>query len=158
MGLVFCFASAVSFSLLACVSKVAERKKCDASALVASLLGWAAILMLLRSASLQPRTLLPMRAAAIAIIFGICGAVAYFAFQTSIEMGKVTVGWLMMNLSAAVPAVVSIWMYHEKLTALKMLAFALAIASVLFLFWGQKVEQRQSKEQKENVGDRCGSC
>ncbi|MGH2639648.1 MAG: EamA family transporter [Rhabdochlamydiaceae bacterium] len=146
MGLLFCFASAVSFGLLACVSKVAERRKCDASALVASLLGWATLLMLLRSVTLQSKTHLPLKAVPIAIVFGICGAVAYFAFQSSIEVGKVTVGWLMMNLSAGVPAVVSIWMYNEKLTALKVLAFSLAIISVLLLFWGQKMEQRQVKE------------
>lgn len=148
MGLLFCFASAASFGLLACVSKVAERKKCDASALVASLLAWATLLMFLRSAALQYKSHLPLKAISIAIIFGICGAVAYFAFQRSIEIGKITVGWLMMNLSAGVPAVVSIWLYNEKLTPLKLLAFALALLSVLLLFWDQKVEQRQAKEQK----------
>jgi EamA domain-containing membrane protein RarD len=56
-------------------------------------------------------------------------------------MGKVTVGWLMMNLSAGVPVVVSIWMYHEQLTPLKVIAFVLAIVSVFFLFWGQVAEK-----------------
>jgi drug/metabolite transporter (DMT)-like permease len=133
---------------LACVSKVAERKKCDASGLVASLLGWATILMLLRSVGFHSKAALPVRAAVIAIIFGICGAVAYLAFQRSIEIGKITVGWLMMNLSAGVPAIVSIWMYHEKLTALKFVAFALASASILLLFWGQKIEQRDATGQE----------
>ncbi|MGH9328613.1 MAG: EamA family transporter [Terriglobia bacterium] len=151
MGLLFCFASAVSFGLLGCVSKLAERKKCNAAALVISLLAWATLLMFLRSASLQSKSHLPGKAIAIAIVFGICGAVAYFAFQMSIEIGKVTVGWLMMNLSAGVPAVVSIWMYNEKLTPLKMIAFALALLAVFLLFWGQKVEQRQAKEQKKVI-------
>lgn len=149
MGLLFCFASAVSFGLLACVSKIAERKKCDASALVVSLLGWATLLMLLKSVTLHSKTHLPAKAVPIAIVFGICGAVAYFAFQISIEIGKVTVGWLMMNLSAGVPAVVSIWVYHEKLTGLKVLAFSLAIVAVLLLFWGQTVEQRQGKANEQ---------
>jgi len=149
MGLLFCFASAVSFGLLACVSKMAERKNCDASALVISLLGWATLLMLLRSTTVQSKFHLPLKAVIVAIILGICGAVAYFAFQRSIEIGKVTVGWLMMNLSAGVPAVVSIWMYKEKLTALKLVAFSLALVAVFLLFWGQKVEQRQAKEHKK---------
>jgi drug/metabolite transporter (DMT)-like permease len=148
MGIFFCFASAVSFGLLACVSRVAERKKCDASALVASLLAWATLLMLLRSVSLRPGIHLPLKAVTIAIVFGICGAVAYSAFQMSIEIGKVTVGWLMMNLSAGVPAIVSIWMYHERLTTLKMIAFSLAFLSVFLLFWGQKAEQGQAKKQR----------
>lgn len=151
MGLLLCFASAVSFGLLACVSKIAEQRKCDASALVVSLLGWATLLMLLRSATLQPKAHLPLKTIPIAIVFGICGAVAYFAFQVSIKIGKITVGWLMMNLSAGVPAVVSIRIYSEKLTALKMIAFFLAIVSVLLLFLGQKMDQ-QAREIKQNRG------
>lgn len=148
MGLLFCFVAALSFGLLACVSKLAERKKCDAQALVTSLLAWAALLMLFRSLTLQSKPHLSLKAIAAAIIFGICGAVAYFAFQKSIELGKVTVGWLMMNLSAGVPAAVSIWIYDERLTALKLLAFSLAFVAILLLFWGRMAELRQEKGQK----------
>ena len=96
----------------------------------------------------------------IAVIFGICAAVASLAFQVSISIGKVTVGWLMMNLSAGVPVVVSIWMYHEKLTPLKVVAFGLVVVSIFFLSYGQVMEKRAI------VGDRrerrmslpCGSC
>jgi hypothetical protein len=59
----------------------------------------------------------------------------------SIGIGKVTVGWLMMNLSAGVPALVSIWKYHEKLTPLKVGAFALVVVSICFLSYGQVVEK-----------------
>jgi drug/metabolite transporter (DMT)-like permease len=146
MGLLFCFAGAISFGLLACVSKVAEREKCDASALVISLTGWAMLLMLIRSFTLRTETHLPLKAVLAAVIFGVCGAVAYFAFQRSIEIGKMTVGWLMMNLSAGVPAIVSIWMYGERVTPLKAVAFLLALVAVLLLFWGRAAEQR--KEQR----------
>jgi multidrug transporter EmrE-like cation transporter len=64
------------------------------------------------------------------------------AFQVSISIGKVTVGWLMMNISAGVPVVVSIWMYHEKLTILKVVAFGLVLVSIFFLSWGQVIEKR----------------
>jgi drug/metabolite transporter (DMT)-like permease len=146
MGLLFCFVGAVSFGLLACVSKVAERERCNASALVSSLLAWATLLMLVRSLTLHSKSHLPLKAIVIAIVFGICGAVAYFAFQRSIEIGKMTVGWLMMNLSAGVPAVVSIWMYGERVTALKVFAFSLALVAVLLLFLGRIAEQRPKKE------------
>ena len=49
-------------------------------------------------------------------------------------------GWLIMNLSSVVPAAVSIWVYKEKLTPLKIVAFALGLASVLCSFWAQKTE------------------
>ena len=143
MGLLFCFLGAVAFGLLACVSKVAEQRGCAASGLVVSVFGWATVVMLLRTAALHSGFQMPAKAGAIAVACGICAAVAYLAFQTSIKMGKVTVGWLMMNLSSGVPAAVSIWIYKERLSPIKIIAFALGLASVLCLFWGQKSEGRE---------------
>jgi len=87
---------------------------------------------------------MPFKVVLVAVAFGIGAAVAYLAFQTSIKIGKVTVGWLMMNLSSVVPAAVSIWVYKEKLTPLKIVAFALGLGSVLCLFWAQKTEPRET--------------
>ena len=145
MGLLFCFLGALAFGLLACVSKVAEQRRCVASALVVSLFGWATLATLLRAASLHSGLRMPFKVAPVAVTFGICAAVAYFAFQTSIKIGKVTVGWLMMNLSSGVPAAVSVWVYKEKLTPTKVVAFAFGLLSVLCLFWGRKVEAREAE-------------
>lgn len=142
MGLLFCFLGALSFGLLACVSKLAERRNSNASGLVVSAFGWATLIMLIRTASLTSNGGVPPKIIVAAVGFGVCAAVAYLAFQTSIGIGKVTVAWLMMNLSAGVPAIVSIWKYKEKLTTLKLAAFALVLVSVLCLFWGQKIEER----------------
>lgn len=144
MGLLACFLSPISFGLLACVSKVAERRKCDAPALVLSLMGWSTLIMLIRSESLHSGFQIPLKAATGAVGFGIVGAVAYFAFQKSIEIGKVTAGWLAMNLSMGVPAIASIWLYKERLTPLKLIAFALAILAVLLLFWGRMIEEQSA--------------
>jgi drug/metabolite transporter (DMT)-like permease len=95
---------------------------------------------------------MPAKAVAIAVACGICAAVAYLAFQTSIKTGKVTVGWLMMNLSSGVPAAVSIWIYKEKLSPIKIIAFALGLASVLCLFWGQKSESRVAANSSRERG------
>lgn len=148
MGLLFCFLGALAFGLLACVSKVAERRNCGASALVVSLFGWATLAMLLRTSSQSSGFKVPLKVIPVAVGFGICASVAYFAFQTSIKIGKVTVGWLMMNLSAGVPAVVSIWVYREELTPLKIVAFSLGLISILCLFWGQRLDQRESQKAK----------
>ena len=142
MGLLFCFLGALSFGLLACVSKMAERRNTNASGLVVSAFGWATLIMLIRTASLTSGGRVPTKVIIVAVAFGICAAVAYLAFQTSIGIGKITVAWLMMNLSAGVPAVVSIWKYNEKLTTLKVAALGLVLVSVLCLFWGQKMEER----------------
>ncbi len=152
IGILLCFLGALSFGLLACVSKVAERKNCNASALVMSVFGWAALLMLARTLGQGKSFHMPMSVAGLAVAFGICAAVAYFAFQTSIEIGKVTVAWLMMNLSAGVPAVVSIWIYGEKLTVLKCVAFALALASLFCLFQANRSESRKMEPRYVRKG------
>jgi len=142
MGLLFCFLGALSFGLLGTALKAAERRNANASGLVVAAYAWPALVMMVRTLLLRPWSHVPGRVFLIAVIFGTCAAVASWAFQVSIRVGKVTVGWLMMNLSAGVPVVVSIWMYHEQLTPLKVAAFVLAIVSVFFLFWGQVLEKR----------------
>lgn len=139
-GLLMCILAAISFGLLACVAKLAERKQCNPSALVVWLFGWAALMMLGESLFHPGKIHLTWQIVVLGVVFGICAAAATFAFQLSIEVGKVTVGWLFMNLSAGVPALVSIWLYHEKLTPLKSIAFALAFISLLCLYQGNRLE------------------
>jgi drug/metabolite transporter (DMT)-like permease len=139
-GLMFCFLGAISFGLLGCASKFAERRNCQASALVVCLSGWAMLVMLVRTASLPSPFSLPMKAVVVAVVCGICAAVAYYSFQYSIGFGKVSVAWLMMNISSAIPAVVSVFVYGEKLTLLKVLALGLVLVSLYFIFRGRRAE------------------
>jgi drug/metabolite transporter (DMT)-like permease len=142
MGLLFCFLGAISFGLLGTSLKAAERSKADAAGLVVAAYAWPALLMLVRTLLLKPGGHVPAKVYVIAVTFGICAAVASLAFQVSISIGKVTVGWLTMNLSAGIPVIVSVWMYHEKLTVLKISALGLVLLSICFLFWGQVAERR----------------
>jgi len=123
-----CLVGAISFGLLGCVSKLAERKRCDASALVVWLFGWAALIMLIRSRMLTGKAPLPWPVVGLGAL-----------------LGNVTVGGLVMNLSAGVPALVSMWLYSEKLTVVKSLAFFLALVSLLCLFQGNRLEAREVK-------------
>ncbi|MBS1851610.1 MAG: hypothetical protein JST79_11895 [Acidobacteria bacterium] len=141
-SIVFCFLGALSFGSCACVSKIADRQGCRASALISCLFGWAAVFMLIRTLVAKTGFALPGRATGMAVVLGVCAAVAIFAFQMSISMGKVTVAWLVMNLSSGVPALVSIWLYREELTPLKYVAFTLALAALICLFLGKKLEMQ----------------
>jgi drug/metabolite transporter (DMT)-like permease len=144
-GLMFCFLGTLSFGLLGCASKFAERKNCKASVLVLLLFGWATLVMLVWSAGLPSPFSLPLRAAAVAAVCGICAAVAYYAFQFSIGFGKVSVAWLMMNISSAIPAVVSVFVYREKLTPLKILALGLVLISLYLIFRGRRAETQSGQ-------------
>jgi drug/metabolite transporter (DMT)-like permease len=109
---------------------------------------WAALFMLGRSLMQTPRVHIGWPVIWLALGFGVCAIVAYLAFQISIGIGKVTVGWLFMNLSAGVPALVSIWIYGEKLTLLKFIAFCLALISLFCLFQGNRLEAREVSLEK----------
>jgi drug/metabolite transporter (DMT)-like permease len=142
-GMLMCFCGALSFGLLATVSKIAERTKCNTSALVVWVFAWAALFMLGQSFRVAGNFQMTWQVILLSTGLGVCAAVAYFAFQTSIARGKVTIGWLMMNLSAGVPALVSMWLYGEKLTLLKSVAFGLALVSLLCLFQGNRLESKE---------------
>lgn len=142
MGLLACFLGAISFGILGTAYKAAERRNANAAGLVVALFAWATLVMLAKSLLLKSGGPIPNKVFVLAAILGVFAAVATLAFQLSISIGKVTVGWLMMNLSAFVSAIVSIWKYHEKLTPLKAVAFVLVIASILLLAYGQVLEKR----------------
>lgn len=143
-----CMLGALSFGVLAVLSKAAERRHCDPSSLVVWLFGWAALIMFYRAVAQRTNTSIIWPVIVLAVAFGICGAVAYFAFQSSIARGKVTVGWLMMNLSAGVPAAVSVWLYRERLTLTKEIAFALALIALFCLFQGNRLEMKAAASRK----------
>ncbi len=139
-GILICFLGTLSFGLLGCASKAAERRNCQASALVVMVFAWATLVMLTRSAGLPSPLSLPLKAAAVAVACGMCAAIAYYAFQFSIGFGKVSVAWLMMNISSAIPAVVSVFVYGEKLTRLKVLALGLVLVALYLIFRGRRAE------------------
>jgi drug/metabolite transporter (DMT)-like permease len=139
-GILFCLLGTLSFGLLGCASKGAERRNCQTGAFIAMVYVWAVVVMLIRTAAGPTHFSLPLKAVFVAIACGSCSAIAYYAFQFSIGFGKVAVGWLMMNVSAAIPAIVSLFVYGEKLTRLKIFAFGLALISLALIFRGRRAE------------------
>ncbi len=143
-GLLFCILAMVCFGALGSVSKLAERSNCDSSLLVVFLFGWATLATGLRTILAGLAFSMPLRAIAVAVICGICASVAYLAFQSSIAYGNVASGWLVMNVSAGIPALASIVIFHEAVSLIKLVALILAAIAVFFVFIGRKaLEQKR---------------
>ncbi len=143
MGYAFMFLGLGSFSLLGIFAKVADLKRCRPSALYVLLFGWAALLALLAClASEGGVTRIPPKVVWIAVPFGLSGALAGIAFQTGIRYGKIATSWLMINLSAALPTLGSIFLYREPVKPLKVVALCLIAASILLL-WKDKLEDER---------------
>lgn len=73
-------------------------------------------------------------------------AIAGLAFQTGIHFGKISTSWLIINLSAIVPAGLSIVIYHEHLTLRIVVVLLLTGLSIYLLWQDKKVEQRLKKQ------------
>jgi drug/metabolite transporter (DMT)-like permease len=73
----------------------------------------------------------------LALPFGVCAAVAVLALQTALRYGNISTSWLAINLSAGVPTLGSILLYHEQLNVRKVCSLLLILAA-LVLLWKDK--------------------
>ena len=64
-----------------------------------------------------------------------------------IRYGKISTSWLVINLSAAIPAIGSVLIYHERIRPRKIAMVALAVVSVILL-WKDK---RQRKREQQTL-------
>ena len=64
-GVLICFLGTLSFGLLGCASKGAERQHCRSSALLLMIYVWATLVMLIRSAGVPSPFSLPLKAVAV---------------------------------------------------------------------------------------------
>lgn len=78
---------------------------------------------------------IPPRVALLAIPFGISAAVALWLFQKGLRHGHIVTSWLIINLSTAIPTVLSIVVYHEALNSRKLFTLVLIAASLVLLWW-----------------------
>jgi drug/metabolite transporter (DMT)-like permease len=94
---------------------------------------------LVQKASLFP----PAMVSGTATFFGVLAILALGIFLYGLQFGKITSSWIFLNLSAVVPAVLSVVIYHEGVTVTKALVMGLVVASVVLLW---KDKQRESAQ------------
>jgi drug/metabolite transporter (DMT)-like permease len=87
--------------------------------------------------------------------FGIMNAIGGIVFMAGVRFGKISTSWLIINLSAAIPALGSVVLYHEPVNAKKMAVLALAAVAVLLL-WKDKQEDEKRQAQQERALEELG--
>ncbi|MCW5983103.1 MAG: hypothetical protein KIT09_33750 [Bryobacteraceae bacterium] len=143
MGYVWMFLGLGSFSMLGVFAKIADIKQCRPGTLYLLLFFWACAQSWLAClASGQTVAGAPAKVIWIALPFGVAGALAGVAFQTGIRYGKISTSWLIINLSAGIPTLGSIFIYGEPVKPIKVGALCLVVASVLLL-WKDKLEDER---------------
>jgi drug/metabolite transporter (DMT)-like permease len=73
-----------------------------------------------------------------AIPFGTAAAAALWFFQSGLRYGHIATSWLVINLSSAIPTVLSVCIYHESLSRRKLIVLVLIATSLILLWWDRR--------------------
>lgn len=146
LGCLFLVLAVISFTMLGILHKIADFQKCRPSAINAYLFLWAWILTSAYTFSFRSSLFIPRVAIAVAVSCGLCASVAILAFQTGIRFGKISTSWLVINLSTAVPTVLSILFYREHVGPRRGLALFTIALSLLFLWKDKQIGSSQTRE------------
>jgi drug/metabolite transporter (DMT)-like permease len=146
--------SLVSFGFIGVFAKIADNKGCRPSAVYTLAYGWsmlfaALFVLLLRGGSFH----VPAIVFGIALPFGAVSAVAGIVFMAGIRYGKISTSWLIINLSAAIPAVASILFYKEPVNPRKVAVLLLAVVSVLLLWKDKQADEALRLAAASGPGD-----
>jgi drug/metabolite transporter (DMT)-like permease len=137
-GFVYTLLALLSYSALGILHKLADVKNSRPAA-INVLLYVSSLLLLLTGGVFAGTRLLtgPLSAKLLALPFGVSSAIAILALQTALRFGNISTSWLAINLSAGVPTLASILLYHEPMNVRKSVSLLL-IAAAMFLLWKDK--------------------
>jgi drug/metabolite transporter (DMT)-like permease len=151
-GYLFLVLTVACFSMLGVLQKVADFRRCSPSAVNVCLFLWASCLMATYALSTRGSLQAPVPAAAVAVACGVCASVAILAFQKGIRFGKISTSWLIINLSTAVPTILSIVCYGEHVGFRRALALGAIVLSLFFLWKDKEVESAEKERNQSKVG------
>lgn len=148
MGYVYAMLGLLSFGALGIFHKLADVRRCRPSAVSLLLYVWSLTFLVGLMVLVHGQPLAaPSTVVTVALPFGVSAAIAILALQSALPYGNIATSWLAINLSAGVPTVASILIYHEPVDAKKGVALLLIVMAIVLL-WKDKVEleRRASRE------------
>ena len=78
-------------------------------------------------------------------------SVGILALQAGIRYGNISTSWLAINLSAFIPTLGSVLLYHEPVSAMKIVALFLIPISMVLL-WKDKLIAERTDSAKQSAG------
>lgn len=153
MGYLYMIMSLTCFGFIGICAKLADMRGCKPVAVYTLAYGWsflfgAVFVALFRGADFR----VPTTIYAIALPFGVASVIGGMVFLAGIRYGKISTSWLIINLSAAIPAALSVILYHEQMNARKIAVVALAAVAVVLL-WKDK-QSEEAKQMSASVGEK----
>ena len=144
-GYSFLALAVLSFCGLGVLHKVADFQKCRPSAINAYLFFWACLFITIYTLFLGSSLRTPGEVTGVAIFCGLCASVAILSFQIGVRHGNISTSWLVINLSTAVPTVLSIVIYREEVGLRRAIALIAIVLSLIFLWKDKQLEQKHKE-------------
>jgi drug/metabolite transporter (DMT)-like permease len=157
MGYLHLLLAVASLGMLGVLHKVADHRRCRPQAINLLLFLWVSILLGLTAAIRSgPAVMLavPGRVLLIGTVCGMCAGLAILNFQHAVRFGKISTSWLLINLSMAVPTVLSILIYREQVTPKRALSMTLTVVALALLWIDRRQEDRKANSRP--VSDQTG--
>ena len=145
-GYSFLALAVLCFCGLGVFHKVADFQKCRPSAINAYLFFWACLFITIYTLFLGSSLKTPGEVTGVAIFCGLCASVAILTFQIGVRHGNISTSWLVINLSTAVPTVLSIVIYREEVGLRRAVALIAIVLSLIFLWKDKQLEQKQKEK------------
>lgn len=154
LGYLYMVLSLTCFSSIGIVVKLADNRGCRPSAVYTFAYAWSLLfgvlfVVLFRGANFH----VPGVVYEIALPFGVASAIGGIVFMAGVHYGKISTSWLIINLSAAVPAIGSVVIYHEPVSPRKLAILVLAGISVLLLWKDKQVEDAMHSHERPKSGE-----
>jgi drug/metabolite transporter (DMT)-like permease len=148
MAYLYLIVAVLALGLLGVLHKVADFRRCRPQAITlflflgAATATWVACFW---QYGVHPLSGMPW---AVAPVGGVCGCLASLAilnFQQGVRHGRIAASWLIINLSTALPTVLSIVIYREHVGTRRAAGLLLALVALVILW----LERRREEELGE---------
>ncbi|MDA2926132.1 hypothetical protein MYX78_02670 [Acidobacteria bacterium AH-259-G07] len=145
LGHLFLVISLLALGFIGIFHKLADHFKCRPSAINLTIFFWAGVLSLSYILTAGQANLVletPAKLYLVALACGFLASTAILAFQTGLRHGKIATSWVIINLSTALPTVLSILLYKEPVSLAKGVALILVVVAMLLLWKDKLVDEK----------------
>ena len=141
IGYVFLITAIIAFGTLGIFHKVADHPHCRPKMTALLLHFWGGILAITYTISVNSHGLhFPKSVVLIGASAGLIASLTLFVFQTGLKYGKISTSWLIINLTTAVPVLISIFIFNEKLSPAKGLGVLMVFVAIVMLWLDKRAD------------------
>jgi len=140
MNYLFLLTGLVSLGVLGLLHKSADFLRCRPVVVNLFLFALPAILsagLLVFKGTTRPISF-PSVVVVAGLLCGAVGSIAILALQNALHYGQISTSWLIINLSTAIPTVLSIVIYKEQVGTRQKLSLVLVVLSLILLWWDRR--------------------